>query len=59
MVLDPFNPAFYERTNQILVQTHQERLAVIAEDWQDEAAEAALAGNPYRARYLETQIAAL
>lgn len=41
------------RSQRVLARCDAEGREALREDWQDEAAEAAVAGNPARARYLE------
>jgi hypothetical protein len=50
---NPLEPAFYAPLNQLALALHRERLQALADRRYDEASEAALAGNPHRARYVE------
>ena len=53
MILDQLQPGFYSQSNRALVAAFtRDRFAVI-DRWQDGASEAALAGNPRRAAYIE------
>lgn len=52
VILNPLVPAFYGRTNQVLIRRHDADLQALAEEWDDEASQAALASNPARAQYL-------
>lgn len=53
MNLNPLSPGFYTQTNLNLLAIARERQLALAEKWQNEAAEAAIAGNPQRAAYIE------
>jgi hypothetical protein len=53
VIVNPLIPGFYGRTNQLLLQAAGRSVTRLAEDWQDEASEFALAGNAERAGYLE------
>lgn len=53
MIFNPFTPGFYAPTNQLLLGLARRDVEQMRDRWQDEAAEAALAGNPQRAGYLE------
>jgi hypothetical protein len=47
------DPGFYAPVNQLLLRKAAEDAQAVADDFQEEASEAALAGNPARASYLE------
>jgi phage shock protein A len=53
MVTNPFIVGFYARTNQRLIARVRREAEETRERWQDEAREAALAGRPGRAGYIE------
>lgn len=52
-IVDPLRPAFYSPVNQALLAAAGRDVQATRDRWEDEAAEAALAGNPKRAHYLE------
>jgi hypothetical protein len=53
MILNALQPGFYAPTNQLLLKRAQRDTERLREQWQDEASEAALAGRPERAGYIE------
>jgi len=44
---------FYAKANRLLIDLYRRDVETLREQWQDEAAQAALAGRPERARYIE------
>ena len=52
----PFDLMFYDRTNRLLVWAFEDDLEELKDRWADEISEAALAGNPQRAGYIEWMI---
>ena len=59
MIRTPLSPGFYARPNLMLLEAAHRDVEQLREDWQDEASQAAVSGNPFRARYIETWIARL
>ncbi len=53
MIVNPTLPSFYEPVNQMLISMAADDLQQLREKWDDEASEAAMEGNPYRAGYIE------
>lgn len=53
VITNPFLPGYYGSVNRILLEAWKRDVEGIREDIDDEVAEAALAGRPGHARYLE------
>ena len=53
MITSPLDPFFYEPINQMLISMAADDLGNLRAKWYDEASEAALAGNPQKAGYIE------
>jgi hypothetical protein len=56
VITRPYNFGYYGRTNILLLRKAQADLEAIMEDWQDDASEAAIEGNPQKAQYIEYMI---
>lgn len=53
MIVSPLDPFFYEPINQMLISLAADDLQIVRDKWADEISEAAIAGNPKRAGYIE------
>ncbi len=56
MNLDRLSPGHYAKTNQQLIAKYEAGVNELIEDWLDEASQAALAGCPEKAGYIEWMI---
>lgn len=59
MTISQIDPATYAPSNRMLIAVALRDFEAIRDSWQDEAAAAALTGNPVKARYIESWIARL
>lgn len=59
MISNPNQVGFYSPSNITLVGMFRDDVAALAERWLDEAADAAVAGNPQKAHHIEAFIGRL
>lgn len=58
-IVNPTRLGYYSPVNVLLVERRRDVQRDLADRWQDEASEAAVMGNPARARHIESMIARL